>query len=109
LPFARKAGRGPEGKRVRKIGAGTEALYPDADAEINAKINASLMSGGMPVSTRVYTMDAYRHYPHMDIKLVGTTSSTAITCHRRALSRTPVAILSKRQPMPPMASEPRRR
>ena len=55
---------GPEGKRVKKIGAGTEALYPDADAEIDAS--------GTPVSTGVYAMDAYTHYPHMDIKLVGT-------------------------------------
>ncbi|MDF2373940.1 MAG: hypothetical protein P1V21_24445 [Rhizobiaceae bacterium] len=28
--------------------------------------------GGTPVSTGVYAMDAYTHYPHMDIKLVGT-------------------------------------
>ena len=56
---------GPESKRVKKIGAGTETLYPDADAEIDAS--------GTPVSAGVYAIDAYTHYPHMDIKLVGAT------------------------------------
>ena len=30
------------------------------------------MSGSAPVKAGVYAIIAYRHYPHMDIKLVGT-------------------------------------
>ncbi|MDA4848350.1 RHS repeat-associated core domain-containing protein, partial [Hoeflea poritis] len=52
-------------KRVRKVGAGTDTLYPDADAEIDAT--------GTPVSAGVYALGAYTRYPHMDIKLVGTS------------------------------------
>ena len=56
---------GPDGKRTRKVGAGTDTLYPDADAEIDAT--------GTPVSAGVYALGAYTRYPHMDIKLVGTS------------------------------------
>ena len=56
---------GANGKRTRKVGAGTDTLYPDADAEIDAT--------GTPVSAGVYALGAYTRYPHMDIKLVGTS------------------------------------
>ena len=54
-----------QGNSVRKVGAGTDTLYPDADAKIDAT--------GMPVSAGVYALGAYTRYPHMDIKLVGTS------------------------------------
>ena len=57
---------GPDGKRARKVGAGTDTLYPDADAEIDAT--------GSPVSPGIYALNAYTRYPHMDIKLVGTSA-----------------------------------
>ncbi|MCP4407853.1 MAG: hypothetical protein GY807_08850 [Gammaproteobacteria bacterium] len=66
---------GPDGKRVKKVGAGGETLYPDADAEIDVT--------GTPISTGVYAIDAYTRYPHMDVKMVGT-SPTFI--HRDHLS-----------------------
>lgn len=39
LAFVRKAAWGHEGKRVKKIDAGTESLYPDAEAEIDVVID----------------------------------------------------------------------
>ncbi|MEX3012100.1 RHS repeat-associated core domain-containing protein, partial [Hoeflea sp. TYP-13] len=66
---------GPESKRVKKVGAGGETLYPDADAEIDVT--------GTPVSAGVYALGAYTRYPHMDVKMVGT-SPTYI--HRDHLS-----------------------
>ncbi|MEX3012084.1 RHS repeat-associated core domain-containing protein, partial [Hoeflea sp. TYP-13] len=66
---------GPESKRVKKVGAGGETLYPDADAEIDVT--------GTPVSAGVYALNAYTRYPHMDVKMVGT-SPTYI--HRDHLS-----------------------
>lgn len=51
---------GPDGSRVRKTSNLAETLYPSAEVEID---NAGTVTGA----------NAYTRYPHMDIKIVGTT------------------------------------